>query len=72
MGDELQLSGNQTMTLYKITFFGGFDLTFPDHPAMSISAKKSKALLVHLALHPKKTYQRETLETFLWKECNSS
>jgi len=60
------------MTHYKLTLFGGFDLTTSDHPAINISAKKSKALLVYLALHPNKTHQRETLATLLWEECSSS
>lgn len=67
-----QLPENQTMTHYKLTLFGGFDLTASDHTAINISAKKSKALLGYLALHPNKIHQRETLATLLWEECSSA
>jgi DNA-binding SARP family transcriptional activator/predicted ATPase len=60
------------MTPYTLTLFGGFELTSPSRTAINISAKKAKALLVYLALHPNKTHQRETLATLLWEECSSS
>ncbi len=60
------------MTSYKLTLFGGFELTSPNRTAINISAKKAKALLVYLALHPNKIHQRETLATLLWEECSSS
>ena len=60
------------MTPYKLTLFGGFDLTSSGHAAVNISAKKAKALLAYLALQPNKAHQRETLATLLWEECSSS
>ena len=60
------------MTQYKLTLFGGFDFTSPDDTPVSISAKKAKALLAYLALHPNKAQQRETLAELLWADCNSS
>ncbi len=71
MGDGQQLPGNQTMTHYKLMLFGGFDLTSSNHTSININAKKTKALLVYLALHPNKIHQRETLATLLWEECSS-
>ena len=60
------------MTQYKLTLFGGFDFTSPGDTPVSISAKKAKALLAYLALHPNKALQRETLAELLWADCNSS
>ena len=60
------------MTQYKLTLFGGFDFTSPDDVPVNISAKKAKALLAYLALHPNKAQQRETLAELLWADCNSS
>jgi DNA-binding SARP family transcriptional activator/predicted ATPase len=71
-GHGQQSPENQAMTPYKLTLFGGFELTSPNRTAINISAKKAKALLVYLALHPNKTHQRETLATLLWEECSSS
>ena len=60
------------MTLYKLTLFGGFNFTSAADAPVSISAKKAKALLAYLALHPNKALQRETLAELLWADCNSS
>ena len=60
------------MTQYKLTLFGGFDFTSAADAPVSISAKKAKALLAYLALHPNKALQRETLAELLWADCNSS
>ncbi len=60
------------MTQYKLTLFGGFNLISPDDAPVSISAKKAKALLAYLALHPNKAQQRDTLAELLWEDCNSS
>jgi len=72
MGQGQQSPENQAMMPYKLTLFGGFELTSPNRTAINISAKKAKALLVYLALHPNKIHQRETLATLLWEECSSS
>ena len=60
------------MTQYKLTLFGGFNFISPDDATVNISAKKAKALLAYLALHPNKAQQRETLAELLWADCNSS
>ncbi len=60
------------MTSYKLILFGGFNLTSSGQGAVSISAKKAKALLAYLTLQPNKTHQRETLAELLWADCNSS
>ena len=60
------------MTQYKLTLFGGFDLTSPEQGSIDISAKKAKALLAYLALQPNKAHQRETLASLLWEECSST
>jgi DNA-binding SARP family transcriptional activator/predicted ATPase/class 3 adenylate cyclase len=60
------------MSLYKLTLFGGFDLTSSEQGSIDISAKKAKALLAYLALQPNKVHQREILASLLWDECSST
>ncbi len=55
-----------------LRLFGGFQLFDDTGSPVEITARKTKALLAWLALHPGKRHQRERLSLLLWEESDEA
>ncbi|WP_157862572.1 hypothetical protein [Nitrosococcus halophilus] len=51
------------MATLRLVLFGGFQVVSCPGAPISIGAKKAKALLAYLALHPRQACSREKLAT---------
>ena len=52
----------------ELTLLGGFQLFDDAGNAVALSARKTKALLIWLALHPKRSQPRDRLAMMLWED----
>ena len=59
------------MTL-KLDLLGGFQLLSANTSPLSISIRKSKALLAYLALQPEQNHARDKLAALLWEDSDNS
>jgi len=56
----------------ELTLLGGFQLFDDAGNAVALSARKTKALLIWLALHPEKSQPRDRLATMLWEDSDDA
>lgn len=53
---------------YKLSLFGGFQLTDRENKPIDLGPRKAKALLAWLAVHPNTEHPREKLAALLWPD----
>jgi WD40 repeat protein/DNA-binding SARP family transcriptional activator len=54
----------------SLTFFGSFRVVLDENKLIQFGTRSARALLVYLALHPGRPFQREHLAALLWPEAS--
>ena len=60
------------MQAYRLTLFGGFNLTNADGETVSLRAKKARAVFIYLAVNGSRAVSRDRLSFLLWGDSSEA